>query len=892
MRLKRLQVENIRSYKNLDISFDSGVTVVSGVNGSGKSSLLEACFSGLFGSSTLPAGFVIADMIHKGETKASISLEFEQGGREYVVEQGYRVNPKTGSASSSGSVLKVDGKILVDQATQTYDAVRELLNMDEEAYKNCVYIRQGEIDVLINAKPKDRQRMIDDLLQLGRLEEYRERAGSARVGVGRIKRDVEWQVKNILTDIEKIEIEKPHDKLNKSREMSGRVQSNIDALGKKKDAAKSKMDELNTTISEYSALSVTKDSINSQITEFNGKKTTAFKEIESIRNDILLKNKTTQKIKEETSVLKKEIEFEDGGGGGDIKTVVEDMDADERRTRDNVSAIENKRKLLENSMAQKRESVKDQDNQLSAIQKTIKKLNDDLASMQQGIERSEGSLKEFDGKRQAAVDEVGKLGFTIEKLDNIDDMMELLTDQQKKLHGREREKSTEIAELNKRIEKSKDLLAKGMCPTCGQDLKGSSIGETTAGDEEQKLKFDDELSGVRSKQVEIDEKLGRVRSLKAHAKVIADCIKDMELIRSKVETSEKSIVDYNTRIAEEEKKVGELEGRREVFVLAIDEISKEIAELRERENVAKDEHSKAGKSLSVAKNIQGNILEIDKLQDNVKQLDGKIVDIQKMIGLFESQINERKERLVEVEKKMGTIDIKDLKVKCEQFESAHKNIGVQMESLSREKGEVQKDIGRLENEIRRLFSLENNLKLLKNKSDYLHAVYMDAEALENMYMRIRADLRSRNIGALDAALNEMFSFMYSNNAYSHIKLDSEYNLTVYEKDGTTLEPKLLSGGERAIFNLVLRCAIYRLLSLGVGGASRGAALPPLILDEPTVFLDRGHIQQLIKLIDMMRDIGVGQILIVSHDESLIDSADHVFVVEKDPITNTSSISAM
>jgi len=74
--------------------------------------------------------------------------------------------------------------------------------------------------------------------------------------------------------------------------------------------------------------------------------------------------------------------------------------------------------------------------------------------------------------------------------------------------------------------------------------------------------------------------------------------------------------------------------------------------------------------------------------------------------------------------------------------------------------------------------------------------------------------------------------------------------------------------------------------------SRGAGLPPMIFDEPTVFLDRGHVHQLIKLIDMMRDIGVGQILIVSHDESLIDSADHVFVVEKDPITNTSAITAL
>lgn len=888
MKLKRLRVENIRSYKNLDISFDSGVTVVSGVNGSGKSSLLEACFSGLFGSKTLSTGFVLADMIHKGATKAEIILDFEQNGQEYAIKQEYRYNPKTGNASSSGSVLKVDGKILADQTKHTYDAVRALLNMDEKAYTNCVYIRQGEIDVLINAKPGDRQRMIDDLLQLGKLEEYRERAGSARVGVGRLKRDILEKVNDVVIDIEKIEHEKPHKKLNQSREASIRIQTKIDDLDTKKDGAKSKMDEYDKNISEYSTLSVTKNSINSQIMEFNDKKIAAFKKIESIRNDILSKNTIIQNIKASITGFKKEIGFD----YDDIKAVVLGMEEDERRTRDNVSTIKGKRKLLENSMIQKRESVTDMEKQLSAIQETVRKLKDDLISTQQGIERSNDSLKMLDEKRQVAVEKAESLGFTVEKLDNIEDIMELLTDQQQKFHGMEREISTLITELDKGIKKSKKLLKKGMCPTCGQDLKGSDIGKTTVDDEKQKLQLNDELSGVLLKQAEINEKIDRVKSLKIHAKTIANCINEIELLSSKVETSGKLLDDYNVRIAGEDEKIVELDGRKSELVVAIDKADKEISELKDEEDDAKGEHVKAKESLSISKNIQDKILELDTLQNATTQLDGKIGDIRIMTELFESQINERKERLIEVEKNIGTIDINDLQVKFKMFESAYTNIGDQIRNLSHKKDDVQKDVGRLENEIRRLSLLEDKLRVLKNKSDYLYAVYRDAESLENMYLRIRADLRTRNIGALDAVLNEMFTFMYSNNAYSHIKLDSEYNLTVYEKDGTTLEPKLLSGGERAIFNLVLRCAIYRLLSLGVGGATRGNALPPLILDEPTVFLDRGHVQQLIKLIDMMRNIGVGQILIVSHDESLIDSADHVFLVEKDPITNTSAISAM
>ena len=76
----------------------------------------------------------------------------------------------------------------IEQAKKTYAAVCDILNMNEEAYANCAYIRQGEVDALINAKPKDRQKMIDDLLSLGKLEEYRERAAESVKAVNRLVR--------------------------------------------------------------------------------------------------------------------------------------------------------------------------------------------------------------------------------------------------------------------------------------------------------------------------------------------------------------------------------------------------------------------------------------------------------------------------------------------------------------------------------------------------------------------------------------------------------------------------------------------------------------------------------------------------------------------------------
>jgi len=119
-----------------------------------------------------------------------------------------------------------------------------------------------------------------------------------------------------------------------------------------------------------------------------------------------------------------------------------------------------------------------------------------------------------------------------------------------------------------------------------------------------------------------------------------------------------------------------------------------------------------------------------------------------------------------------------------------------------------------------------------------------------------------------------------------VELDDDYDLAVVQKNGERLAPDQLSGGERALFNLSLRCAIYRLLAEGIDGA---APMPPLILDEPTVFLDSGHVSRLVDLVEEMRNLGVAQTVIVSHDEELVGAADALVTVEKDPTTNRSTV---
>ncbi|WP_167880850.1 AAA family ATPase [Methanococcoides sp. AM1] len=887
MKLKRVRIENIRSYKDLDISFEDGVTVVSGVNGSGKSSLLEACFTGLFGSRTLSKEFVLSDLIRKGATKASILVDFDNSGHEYNIEQGYKVNPKTGSASNNRSVFKIDGDIMVDQASQTYEAVKALLKMDEEAYKNCVYIRQGEIDVLINAKTKDRQRMIDDLLQIGKLEEYRERASSARKGVGRHQRETDARIKDNVADIEQIETLKPYQVLNTVQTEMNETGAKISDLDTKKERARGIVESIEEKISKYTETQEQKKAIDVEIKSFKSKITETYSEIERSRNIVSSGRQEVQQLKKSTADLSKQIDMPEDA---DIENYAAFIEKEEVSARDAVSSIIKKRELTQSNERSQNEFLLNLNEQVKTTSIAIQNKEAKIKTIQEDIERLSVNIRELDDESKNISKEATELGFPADKLENIDDIAELLSLKQKQLHGKEREKFATLAEIDKRVKKAKELLDKGLCPTCGQDLKGSKICEETAVDEEQKAGLLAELQSIRSEQADVEIKVERVRNAKEIAKRMADNDHLSQIKKKDIAASEKLIEENHKTIRDEKEKESGLKEQINDVTIAIRKIREDVVSLEKDETAARDSHKVVKEKLDIARKIRTNQLEVRKVQSDMQRSQDGINNGLEKVGLFEEQIKDRKQRLDHFEEVLGDVDIDKLRTERMQYDSAYKGIISELEKFNLRIKELHKEIGRIEGEIKRLDALKQKHRMLTNKKEFLAAVYNDAEDLETMYIRLRAELRAKNIDALDRLLNEIFSFMYTNNAYSHIKLDQEYDLTIYEKDGTALEPKLLSGGERAIFNLVLRCAIYRLLSHSPG-TTGSSELPPLILDEPTVFLDRGHVHQLIKLIDMMRDIGVGQILIVSHDESLIDSADHVFVVEKDPITNSSSISA-
>jgi ATPase involved in DNA repair len=251
VRFTRLRLSNFKPYGDADVSLTDGVTVIHGLNGSGKSSLLEACFFALYGSKALPG--TLGDVISNSEDAAAVELWFTHDGVDYHIERelarsGDRVSTRTcvlEGDDGSGEPISRDG------ARAVRNFVTDLLRMDAEAFVNCAYVRQGEVNKLINATPSQRQDMIDDLLQLGVLETYRDRAGEARLAVSDLLQGARGSLETVDDQIKAKEAQNLHAKLNELETNREEVEAEIDHYEEQRQQAEETLAEAETVLADY-----------------------------------------------------------------------------------------------------------------------------------------------------------------------------------------------------------------------------------------------------------------------------------------------------------------------------------------------------------------------------------------------------------------------------------------------------------------------------------------------------------------------------------------------------------------------------------------------------------------------------------------------------------------
>lgn len=170
----KLQISNFTSYgqtpKELDFT-KFKLAAISGLNGAGKSSLLDAVTWCVWGSSR--AGDSSDSLIHSGATEMFAEFSFELDGQVFTIKR-QRLQKSGGSTNLefwSGSHNLTEGTI---KATQ--EKIITTLHLSFETFTNSSYLRQGHADEFTTKGPTDRKRILADILGLDHYDRLEEKA--------------------------------------------------------------------------------------------------------------------------------------------------------------------------------------------------------------------------------------------------------------------------------------------------------------------------------------------------------------------------------------------------------------------------------------------------------------------------------------------------------------------------------------------------------------------------------------------------------------------------------------------------------------------------------------------------------------------------------------------
>jgi exonuclease SbcC len=874
----RIRLSNFKPYGDADLRLTEGVTVIHGLNGSGKSSLLEACFFALYGSKALDG--TLDDVVTKGEEETAVELWFTHDGTSYRIERTLRVyddridHQCTLESTDSSDVTR-------DGARAVREFVTELLRMDAEAFVNCAYVRQGEVNELINATPRERQDTIDDLLQLGTLEEYRKRAGDARLGVEDVLENRRGRLDQLDEQIAAKEERDLHERLNGLESELSTIIDKIERYEGQRERATETREAAAETLSAHAEKREKLDAVKSTIGEIEAAIREAERERDDHRDAIA---EARERITEIESGIDEQLddaglESADDGAIATRREALDEREAEIRETLDDERVSAEAFRNQATNLAGKADDLVERAAELDAEA-------DDL------VDEAEAAADEAD-ERESAIEELREEAETLRERfatadvdrDEVDDEREALGEQRGEVRERVAELSAELKNARTRVSEAEELLAAGKCPECGQPVEDSPHATGIEDDRERVAELETEIADAREREGDLDDRIDELDTLAEAADRLDKIDETTEMLGERVD---------ERRTEAEQKRAAAAEKREEA------ETKRETAE--ETREIAAEKREEAESTAERVAEFEEALSEIDDVReavDAVEERGDAIADAESAIERRQekretlSELNdERRDRLADKRERRdelaAAVDetaVEEARERKKDAEEYLERVDEEIERLAERRTELDNAIGSVNGEIRALETLREEREELAATVEALDGLHGETSELEAMYGDLRAELRQRNVTELERTLNETFDLVYGNDAYSHIELDGEYALTVYQKDGESLDPEQLSGGERALFNLSLRCAIYRLLSEGIEGA---APTPPLILDEPTVFLDSGHVSRLVRLVEEMRGFGVSQILIVSHDDELVGAADELVTVEKEPRSNRST----
>ena len=197
MRILSLRMENIKTYVDQEIIFSDGINCILGLNGGGKSTIIESIGYALFG---FCKGKKNSLMVRHGQKQGTIEIKFlANDDCIYRIERVIKTK-----GTSKASMYDESGMMIYDKDGDINTYVKKVLHMQtsqglDKIFSEVIAVPQGKyVQAFLNA-PQVRQKEFDTLLGL---DEYRKASEKMRDFRTYIERDEKAPLERKSSEIE------------------------------------------------------------------------------------------------------------------------------------------------------------------------------------------------------------------------------------------------------------------------------------------------------------------------------------------------------------------------------------------------------------------------------------------------------------------------------------------------------------------------------------------------------------------------------------------------------------------------------------------------------------------------------------------------------------------
>lgn len=195
----KLKLRNFMAYRDVALDFNGvHLALLTGENGAGKSSLLDAITWALWGKARAKRD---DELIHLGQSEMEAEYTFDLGDNTYRIIR-KRDASRRGRSDLGFHVEDAGGwRALTEGSLRgTQQKINDLMRLDYDTFINSAFLLQGRADEFTTKPPGKRKEILSDILGLGIYDVYEARAKKQAVAK-------EKEAAQITAKIEQIEQE-------------------------------------------------------------------------------------------------------------------------------------------------------------------------------------------------------------------------------------------------------------------------------------------------------------------------------------------------------------------------------------------------------------------------------------------------------------------------------------------------------------------------------------------------------------------------------------------------------------------------------------------------------------------------------------------------------------